>query len=169
MHAVSDSVVFSMPLKTHFFVLLLTFVDYSWLLLMTLVMQLCSPCNRRNIISFTMMMRTSSSSCMHSSRCDYIRWHYTLYFRDICPGNVPLGNVRVIANSAHHRWATHIGITKSLVNPMGFPWQWEYIGPNIKSLTWTREKEPRIIFLKWKGMRMLLYLKLPCQLFCCHI
>ena len=35
MRAVSDSVVFRNPLKTHFLVLLLTFVDYCCILLMT--------------------------------------------------------------------------------------------------------------------------------------
>ena len=55
MRAVSYSVLFRKRLKTHFLVLLLTFVDYCCHVmlcyviptLMTLVMHLCSPCNRR--------------------------------------------------------------------------------------------------------------------------
>jgi len=61
MRAVSDSVLFRKRLKTHFLVLLLTFVDYCWLLLMTLVMHLCSPCNRRTI-NLSMMMMTMMMS-----------------------------------------------------------------------------------------------------------
>jgi len=51
MRAVSDSVIFRKRLKTYFLVLLLMFVDYCCLPLMTLVMQLhpYSPCNRRTI------------------------------------------------------------------------------------------------------------------------
>jgi len=55
--AVSDSVLFRKRLKTHFLVLLLTVVDYCCLLLMTLVMHLCCPCNKRTInLSMMMMM-----------------------------------------------------------------------------------------------------------------
>jgi len=44
MRAVSDSMLFRKRLKTHLFSVAFTFVDYC-LLLMTLVMHLCSPCN----------------------------------------------------------------------------------------------------------------------------
>ena len=47
-----------------FLVLLLTFVDYCWLLLMTLVMHpcSCSPCNRRTISLSIMMMMNDNLS-----------------------------------------------------------------------------------------------------------
>jgi len=59
MRAVSDSVLLGSDCRLTFLVLLLTFVDYCCLcyvmlcyvipMLMTLVMHLCSPCNRRTI------------------------------------------------------------------------------------------------------------------------
>jgi len=49
MRAVSDSVLFRKRLRLTFLVLLLTFVDYCCLLLMTLVMHLRFLCNRRTI------------------------------------------------------------------------------------------------------------------------
>ena len=53
-------------------VLLLTFVDYCCLLLMTLVLHLCSPCNRCTINFYMMMMMISKAVCVTQEVC--IAW-----------------------------------------------------------------------------------------------
>jgi len=98
MRAVSDSVLFRKRLKTHLFMvalcnradhyifilflssffffsslyLLLTFVDYC-LLLMTLVLHLCSACNRRTINFYIMMTMMKSSAVAEMGDCGHNR------------------------------------------------------------------------------------------------